>query len=112
MTNFELLETNAPVAPLKIAALDSCKELGKKVNDYIVEWGLHIDRPALIFAVVLFLISFFVQLFSVSYMEKEKRNYRFYALMNLFNFSMVGLFFSPNLFQTYLFSGLFGQTLH
>ena len=36
MTNFELLEKNSPVAPLKIAALDSCKELGKKVNDHIV----------------------------------------------------------------------------
>ena len=41
-------------------------------------------------------------------MEKEKRNYRFYALMNLFNFSMVGLFFSPNLFQTYLFWEIIG----
>lgn len=27
-----------PVAPLQIAALDSCKELGQKVNDYIVQF--------------------------------------------------------------------------
>ena len=31
------LET-IPVGPLGIVALDSCKELGQKVNDYIVEW--------------------------------------------------------------------------
>ena len=58
-----------------------------KIKDYIIDCGLHIDRTALIFATVLFLVSFCVQLFSIPYMEKEKRNYRFYALMNLFNFS-------------------------
>jgi ribose-phosphate diphosphokinase len=30
------MESALPVAPLKIAALDSCIDLGKKVNDYIV----------------------------------------------------------------------------
>lgn len=38
MSNIELLEKTIPVAPLKIAALDSCKELGQKVNDYIVRF--------------------------------------------------------------------------
>lgn len=36
MTNIQEMETALPVAPLKIAALESCLELGKKVNDYIV----------------------------------------------------------------------------
>ncbi|MDR1800505.1 MAG: ribose-phosphate pyrophosphokinase [Lachnospiraceae bacterium] len=36
MTSIELMESALPVAPLKIAALESCQELGKKVNDYIV----------------------------------------------------------------------------
>ena len=36
MPNIKLLESALPVAPLKIAALDSCIDLGKKVNDYIV----------------------------------------------------------------------------
>ena len=47
MTNFELLEKNFPVAPLKIAALDSCKELGKKVNDYIVEFRKNVPKEAI-----------------------------------------------------------------
>ena len=38
MPNLELLEQALPVAPLKIAALESCSELGQKVNDYIVQF--------------------------------------------------------------------------
>ena len=74
-----------------------------KINDFIINCGLHIDRTALIFAIVLFLVSFCIQIFSISYMKDEKKKYRFYALINLFNFSMASLFFSPNLFQMYLF---------
>ena len=37
MTNdIQEMETALPIAPLKIAALESCLKLGKKVNDYIV----------------------------------------------------------------------------
>ena len=79
-----------------------------KINDFILSFGIYIDRAALIFALVLFLVSFAVQLFSISFMKKEKKNYRFYALLNLFNFAMAGLFFSPNLFQSYLFWELVG----
>ncbi len=38
MANIELLEKTLPVAPLKIIALESCAELGQKVNDYIVSF--------------------------------------------------------------------------
>lgn len=38
MANITLLEKALPIAPLKMAALDSCKELGQKVNDYIVSF--------------------------------------------------------------------------
>ena len=38
MPNLELLEQALPVAPLKIAALESCKAMGEKVNDYIVQF--------------------------------------------------------------------------
>ena len=79
-----------------------------KINDFIINCGLHIDRAALIFALVLFLVSFAVQIFSISYMKSEKKSYRFYAFLNLFNFSMAGLFFSPNLFQMYFFWELVG----
>ena len=78
------------------------------INNFRITCGLHVDRLALIFASVLFIVSFLVQLFSISYMKNEKKNYRFFALLNLFNFAMAGLFFSPNLFQTYFFWELVG----
>ena len=81
-----------------------------KVNDFIVNFGLHIDRLSLIFALVLFLISFCVQLFSISFMKTEKKSYRFYALLNLFNSAMSMLFFSENLFQMYFFWEIVGIT--
>ncbi len=74
-----------------------------RIEDFVINIGIHADRAALIFALVLFLVSFAVQMFSISYMKDEKKSYRFYALLNLFNFSMAGLLFSPNLFQTYFF---------
>lgn len=38
MPNIKLMEQALPAAPLKIAALDSCRELGEKVNKYIVQF--------------------------------------------------------------------------
>ena len=38
MSNIELLEKTLPIAPLKIVAMESCKALGQKVNDYIVSF--------------------------------------------------------------------------
>jgi len=38
MSNITQLEKTLPTAPLKIVALESCKELGQKVNDYIVSF--------------------------------------------------------------------------
>ena len=38
MTNIELMEKALPTAPLKIAALESCKNLAEKVDQYIVSF--------------------------------------------------------------------------
>ena len=38
MSNIEFLERTLPTAPLKIVAMESCRGLGKKVNDYIVSF--------------------------------------------------------------------------
>ena len=38
MTNIELMEKALPTAPLKIAALESCKDLAEKVDQYIVSF--------------------------------------------------------------------------
>ena len=74
-----------------------------RIKEFSLYFGLQIDKLSLIIALLLFVISFAVQLFSISYMKNEKKNYRFFALLNLFNFSMAFLLFSPNLFQFYVF---------
>lgn len=38
MSNIKKLEATLPVAPLKIAALESCKDFAQSVNDYIVDF--------------------------------------------------------------------------
>lgn len=38
MSNIEELEKTLPHAPLKLVAMESCKELGRKVNNYIVSF--------------------------------------------------------------------------
>ena len=74
-----------------------------KVGNFSLYFGLHIDKLSLIMAAVLFVVSFCVQLFSISYTKAEPKKYRFFAYLNMFNFSMAGLLFSPNLFQMYFF---------
>ena len=74
-----------------------------KINDFSILLGLQIDTISLLTALLLFVISFAVQLYSVSFMKDEKKNYRFFAFLNLFNFSMAALLFSSNLFQFYIF---------
>lgn len=79
-----------------------------KIGNFVLDFGLHVDKLSLIIALVLFLVSFLVQMFSVSYMKDEPKQYRYYAYLNMFNFSMAGLIFSPNLFQMYFFWELVG----
>lgn len=79
-----------------------------KINEFSISFGLFVDKLALIIALILFIISFAVQLFSISYMKEEQKNYKFFAYLNLFNFAMAFLLFSPNLFQLYVFWELVG----
>ena len=36
--NIEALEKTLPAAPMKLVAMESCKDLGQKVNDYLVSF--------------------------------------------------------------------------
>ena len=47
MSYTELMEEALPVAPLKIAALESCREMGQKVNDYIVQFRKDTKKESL-----------------------------------------------------------------
>ncbi|MCQ2739636.1 MAG: hypothetical protein MJ237_05350 [bacterium] len=81
-----------------------------KINDFLISAGIYVDRAALIFALTLYTVSFLIQIFSIYYMNNDKKKYRFFALLNLFNFTLSGLIFSPNMYQMYVFWELVGLT--
>lgn len=47
MPNINVIENTLPVAPLRIAALDSCHDLAEKVNDYIVGFRKTVNKEYL-----------------------------------------------------------------
>ena len=77
------------------------------INNFKINIGIGFGRTELILASLLYFIGFVIQIYSVSYMPKEKHN-RFFALINLFIFSMAAFLFSPNLFQFYIFWEMIG----
>ena len=79
-----------------------------KIHDYVLNFGVYVDNISVLMLLVVCIISFIVQLYSSSFMFKDKSFVRFFAYLNLFNFSMIGLVLSSNLFQTYVFWELVG----
>lgn len=79
-----------------------------KIEDYILNFGVYVDNIAAVMLVLVAGISFIVQMYSSVYMKHDASYPRFFAYLNLFNFSMLGLVLSPNLFQTYVFWELVG----
>lgn len=79
-----------------------------RIQDYVLNFGVFVDNLSVIMLLVVTSISLVVQLYSSNYMWKDKSFPRFFAYLNLFNFSMIGLILSPNLFQNYVFWELVG----
>lgn len=79
-----------------------------RIEDYTLNFGVFIDNLSVIMLLVVTTISFIVQLYSSNYMSHDKSFPRFFGYLNLFNFSMLGLVLSPNLFQTYVFWEMVG----
>ncbi len=73
-----------------------------KIQKFLLQLGVGVDLLSMICLSLLFFISFFIQLYSSSYMGSEPKYYRYFGYMNLFNFSMALLLVSPNLFQIYI----------
>ena len=70
--------------------------------------GTYIDGVTTWFLLLAVIVSLLVQIYSISYMKDDISYARFFAYLNLFNFSMFGLILSPNLFQMYIFWELVG----
>ncbi|MHB8509378.1 MAG: NADH-quinone oxidoreductase subunit L [Candidatus Dormibacteria bacterium] len=77
-------------------------------TDFRVEFGILGDQLSAMMVVVVCSISALVQVYSLEYMRHEEGFVRFYAVISLFTFSMLGLVLSTNFFQTYVFWELVG----
>ena len=72
------------------------------VLDFHPQVGVLVDGLSAAVLPVVALVSLLVQIHSVGYMRGDAAYRRFFALIALFTFFMLGLVASPNLFQTYL----------
>ena len=73
-----------------------------------ISLGIGVDNLAAIMLVVVTLISFVVHIFSIVYMEGDKRFPRYYAYLGLFSFSMLGIVLANNFLNMYIFWELVG----
>lgn len=71
-------------------------------------FGWVIDKLSAVMLMVVTTVSLMVQIYTHEYMNKDQGYNRFYAYLALFNFSMLGLVLSTNLFQMYVFWELVG----
>jgi len=79
-----------------------------KIGNLEFNLGIYIDSYSSIIGLTISVITFAVYIYSAFYMRDEKDLSRFYALLNIFNSTMLGFIFSPNLFQSFIFWELIG----
>ncbi|RDB07663.1 NADH-quinone oxidoreductase subunit L [Runella aurantiaca] len=85
---------------------------------YLVEWfsmngkpimlSFLVDNQTLMMLVVVHLVAVLVQLFSISYLHDEPARWRYFAFLQLFVFSMLGIVLAGSLLLMYVFWELVG----
>ncbi len=73
-----------------------------------IDLGVLLDPISVMMLVVISTVSLMVHIYSLGYMHGEKGFQRYYALLSLFSFSMLGLVVATNIFQMYIFWELVG----
>jgi len=87
--------------------------------DFAVNWinleeggsfpmGIYIDGLAAVMLVVVCFVSLMIQLYSGAFMQDDKRFAWYYAVLNLFTASMLGLVVASNFIELYVFWELVG----
>jgi len=76
--------------------------------DLTAHIGAYLDPISVMMLLVITVIAFLVSIYSVGYMHDDPGFGRFFALLNLFAFSMLGLVLSTNLIQIFVFWELVG----
>jgi len=73
-----------------------------------IDLGVLLDPISVMMLVVITTVSLMVHIYSLGYMKGESGFQRYYALLSLFSFSMLGLVIATNIFQMYIFWELVG----
>lgn len=81
---------------------------GAVLGNFSVDLGILIDNLTVIMMFVVALISMLVHIFSIGYMEGDKRFNRYFAYLGIFTFSMSGIVFTHNVLMMYIFWELVG----
>ena len=70
--------------------------------------GMLLDPISVMMIIVICCIAFLVHIYSIGYMDEDPSRGRFFPLLSLFTFSMLGLVSATNLFQMFIFWELVG----
>ena len=73
-----------------------------------IDIGVLLDPISVMMLIVITTVSFMVHIYSIGYMKGEKGFARFFSILSLFSFSMLGLVIATNIFQMYIFWELVG----
>ena len=73
-----------------------------------IDLGILLDPISVMMLVVITTVSLMVHIYSLGYMHGETGFQRYFALLSLFSFSMLGLVVATNIFQMYIFWELVG----
>jgi NADH-quinone oxidoreductase subunit L len=114
------LGITATFASLVVSVLIAAERWSSEANDYShqINWihtaslhltfGFEVNNINALMLLIVSLVSFLVNLYSLGYMENDERINVYYAYVALFTFSMLGLVISENLLQLYIFWELVG----
>jgi NADH-quinone oxidoreductase subunit L len=74
----------------------------------VVDIGVFLDPISVMMLIVISTVSLMVHIYSLGYMKGEKGFARFFSILSLFTFAMLGLVVATNIFQMYIFWELVG----
>src|SRR5690625_2754466 len=78
------------------------------IGQSVLQMGFQVDALTATMLVVVTLVSLLVQIYSLGYMHGDRRYKRYYSILSLFTFSMLGLVLADNFFLLFVFWELVG----
>jgi NADH-quinone oxidoreductase subunit L len=101
---FTMGETDGVFAPII-----ACNVEWLRFTEHLhIDLGVLLDPISVMMLVVITTVSLMVHIYSLGYMHGERGFQRYYSLLSLFSFSMLGLVVATNIFQMYIFWELVG----